>query len=144
MYSNSARQPLPRLTAAILVAVMLVSGTIAPAASALRCQNGCDTSVDAVDSSLAPAFGRPDDCCRVDICHAPRESQEEQDSQKPHKHRADCCPVSCAGCIARPIFVAPSSIPAVAEPVLRFAPMPPAGAADALDVAFSIFHPPKA
>ncbi len=140
MPQRTAQQPLARLTAALLVAVILASGTLA---SAGRCQVGCSGVGEVAMTTYAAQAG--DACCvGDDECAVPSRQPQPQDSHQPQKHGAECCPVSCTGCIARPMFVAARSIPALTEPALRSAAASPAIAVDALDVAFSIFHPPKA
>lgn len=52
--------------------------------------------------------------------------------------------MACQGCAARPLFAASGPALSPTHPPLAFAPVAHPAAVDALDVAFSIFHPPKA
>jgi hypothetical protein len=120
-----------RLTSALAVLAVLASAPLAQAA-AVRCRAECGPGTRA----QAPA------CCAL---HQQPRPVEQPGRDHDHKdHDGGCCPAACQVCAARPFFVAsgdalPSNLPPV-----RFTAVTHATAIDPLDVAFAIFHPPKA
>jgi hypothetical protein len=132
MLPASGREVLTRFTGALLAVVVLVSAALAPAA-ALCCQVEC----------CAPAGNTHQEraCCPGHEAPAPT---PDPAPGLPHDYDAGCCAIACNGCAARPLFVTAATPPADDLPPLTLAVADTCAAPDALDLPFSIFHPPRA
>ena len=134
MPDRASRAVLSRLANTIVVLAVVASGALAQAMPAGRCPVACES----------PPAVRVDACCAGDASPAPAERQAPRGDDR-EDHDAGCCPTACQGCGAvRPLIAAASAGLPAGEPPLPLAPPPPAAAVDPLDVAFAIFHPPRA
>ena len=117
----------------MLAAVAVLASAALSPAMAARCRLACDTAAERLDATPA--------CC----AEHERQSPAPQDAPgHGDDHDAGCCALACQVCAARPMFAAADSTPLIDLPPVSVAALEPAGPADALDVTFSIFHPPRA